>query len=214
MQLLIDDLPDVEASLERLARSVTDEGGLLRVPLGLDRDGFLEFCERHPKVICELAPDGTLEVMSPLLTISSRYDGIVYAKLFQWWERTGLGQVCNSTGGWTLPSGAVRAPDAAWVSDAQVAATPDEEWDHFARVVPAFIAEVRSRSDRRARLETKMTDTWLAAGVELAWLLDPVDRRATVYRPGAEPEEYTDLDGSLPGGDVLPGFGFELRWLR
>lgn len=214
MQLVIDDLPDIEASLEKLARSVTEEGGLLRVPLGLDRDGFLAFCERHPEIVCELTADGTLEVMSPQLTRSSRFDGVVYAKLFQWWEKTGLGYVYNSTGGWTLPSGAVRAPDAAWVSDAQIAATPDEEWDHFARVVPAFIAEVRSKTDRRARLERKMVETWLQAGVELAWLLDPIDERATVYRLGSEPEEFTDLGSSLSGAELLPGFEFELKWLR
>lgn len=137
-----------------------------------------------------------------------------YAELWQWWTQHGLGKVYNSTGGWTLPSGAVRAPDAAWISDAQIAATPDEEWDHFARVVPAFTAEVRSKSDRRSGLEAKMIDTWLAAGVQLAWLIDPIDKRATVYRPDAEPEEYTDLDTSLSGGELLPGFAFELRWLR
>ena len=214
MQLVIHDLPDVEASLERLARSVTEEGGLLRVPLGLDRDGFLAFCERHPEIVCELTADGTLEVMSPQLTVSSEYDGIVYAELREWWKRTGLGKVYNSTGGWTLPSGAVRAPDAAWVSDAQIAATPKEEWNHFARVVPAFIAEARSTSDRRSRIEAKMVDTWLDAGVELAWLLDPLDGRATVYRQGANPEEYDDLAGSLNGGNLLPGFEFELKYLH
>ena len=214
MRLLIDDLPDVDASLERLARSVTEEGGLLRLPLGLDRDGFLRFCERHPEVVAELDADGTVELMSPQHPRSSEYDGIVYAKLFQWWEQTRLGKVYNSSGGWALPSGAVRAPDAAWVSDAQIASTPDEEWDRFARVVPPFVAEVRSRSDRRVRLEAKMVDTWLAAGVELAWLLDPVEGRATVYRPGAEPQEHDNLAGSLSGGELLPGFTFALAYLR
>ena len=214
MRLMIDDLPDVEASLERLARNVTEEGGLLRIPLGLDRDGFLAFCGRHPDVLAELSPDGTIEVASPQTARSCEYDGVAFGELREWWKRTGLGKVYNSSGGWTLPSGAVRSPDAAWVSDAQIAATPNEEWDHFARVVPAFIAEVRSRSDRRPRLEKRMEETWLAAGVELAWLLDPVEGRATVYRPGAAPEEVRDLDATLSGGELLPGFVFELRYLR
>lgn len=46
------------------------------------------------------------------------------------------------------------------------------------------MVEIRSQSDRLHKLQAKMTDAWMANGVRLAWLIDPYEEKACVYRQG------------------------------
>ncbi len=57
-----------------------------------------------------------------------------------------------------------------------------------------------------------MTDTWLANGVLLAWLIDPDEEVAYIYRQGQdEPGAVRNFAASaLSGEEVLPGFEFPL----
>jgi Uma2 family endonuclease len=50
---------------------------------------------------------------------------------------------------------------------------------------------------------------WIEAGVRLAWLLDPDEGTAAIYRP-ATPAEILPLVSELRGDPLLPGFAF--RW--
>ena len=112
----------------------------------------------------------------------------------------------------TIRCGAVRAADAAWVRrDAWDALTRAQQ-DTFAPVVPEFVVEVRSPSDRPAALRRKMEE-WLENGCRLAWLVDPIDEKAYVYRADGEVDERP-LDDVLSSEDVLPGFSFGLKTLR
>ena len=49
----------------------------------------------------------------------------------------------------------------------------------------------------------------IEAGARLGWMLDAIDRRAYVFRPGREMEILED-PAALDGEDVLPGFAFEV----
>ena len=203
-----------EDQLEDLVQTVLtrpDGPSRLELPLGLDRDGFLAFCARNPDLRTELEADGTVTIMSPIVSLSTEHEDEAYDQLKAWWRRNGrVGKVYGSSAGFTLPSGAVKSPDASWVSPERLADVPAEEHDHFMRVVPDFVIEVRSKSDSLAKLKRKMRDTWLDAGVRLAWLLDPRKKRAYVYRPSTEVEEVSDFTGQLDASDVVPGFVFEL----
>lgn len=204
---------DLDAIIERVTNSGVRISGM-RVPRQATRGEFLSFCERHPKLRAELAPDGTIEIAMPVSTESSRIEGIVYLFLGQWQLESQHGATYPSSAGFTLPSGSVRSPDAAWVSDERLAAIPAEDAGHFARVVPDFVAEVRSASDSIATLREKMSQTWIAAGVRLAWLIDPAEERAYVYRANGSVEVIETFDGALDGEDLLPGFRLELRRMR
>ena len=60
-----------------------------------------------------------------------------------------------------------------------------------------------------------MTNTWLANGTQLAFLLDVEAETAYVYRAGqTEPEVLVGFDRELSGETVLPGFWLDLRLLR
>ena len=51
-------------------------------------------------------------------------------------------------------------------------------------------------------------DEYIANGACLAWLLDPSNNRATIYRPGQPPERIDNPD-IISGDPILPGFKFD-----
>ena len=107
-----------------------------------------------------------------------------------------------------------RSPDTAIAPDwafVQTARLPDPLPDSFMPLVPDAILEVRSPSDRESEVVAKM-QRWMAAGVRLGWELNPRTQTTTVYRPGQLPQEI-DINGTISGEDVLPGFTLPMRQL-
>ncbi len=57
-----------------------------------------------------------------------------------------------------------------------------------------------------------MTDTWMASGVQLAWLIDPYEEKAWIYRPGKKVEVLSGFkNNTLNGEKVLPGLQIPLQ---
>ncbi len=81
----------------------------------------------------------------------------------------------------------------------------------YAAIVPDLVLEVRSSSDTKAEAEAKMKQ-WIQAGVLLGWELNMKTRVMTVYRPNQETRTI-DVDGTIDGEDVLPGFTLPMRSL-
>lgn len=73
---------------------------------------------------------------------------------------------------------------------------------------------MRFETDRLSKLKKKITEGWIANGVRLVWLIDPVKERAWVYRADGSVEEISGFDQVLSGEDVLPGFALDLRTLK
>ncbi len=92
--------------------------------------------------------------------------------LDEWAETDGRGVVTGPDGGYILPDGSIRNPDAAWTSLQRLRKAGMEDQTGFASICPDFIIELRSKSDRLAPLEAKM-EMWIANGAQLAWLIDP-----------------------------------------
>ena len=76
--------------------------------------------------------------------------GLVSEQLFSWARRDGRGRGFDSGGEFILPSGAAHAPDASWVSNARLSRLSKEQRREFLEVVPEFVIEVMSPSDRLA----------------------------------------------------------------
>jgi len=117
--------------------------------------------------------------------------------------------------GFDLPDGSFRQPDAAWISTERLAAGKSADGEASLSVAPDFVAEIRSDSDRLKKLQTKMTEGWIANGVRLAWLIDPFEEKAYIYRPGRDVEIVEGFSGkTLSGEAVLPGFELPLDEMR
>ena len=206
-------------TMEEVLRDIS--AGRWKMPVRLDagrrydRDSFLEFCQANPDVEAELRADGTLELMTPQVFLSGRRELRVASLLLNWWDGCLVGQVGGPSNGYALPSGAVRAPDASWISQERFDAIPPGDLERFPRVVPDFVIEVMSKSDNLKQAKKKMSDTWMPAGVRLGWLIRPSVEQVLIYREGeAEPEVLKRFDRVIDAGEVVPGFSIDLTRLR
>jgi Uma2 family endonuclease len=201
-----------ELTLEYLALHF----GPVELQRPLSREEFVALAERYPDLGLEREKNGAVTVMSPVKRGSSKRESSVIALLYIWNENLArAGEVHGATGGFDLPDGTTKSPDVAWISPARLAAAPQYEEEDFVKIVPDFVAEVRSHTDRLKKLQKKMTDTWMANGVRLAWLIDPYEEKVHIYRQGKEVEIAEGFAGKkLSGEDVLPGFELPLDKMR
>lgn len=99
----------------------------------------------------------------------------------------------------------VRAADAAFISRDR---SPDPPPTGYLALAPDLAVEVVSPNDRAGEVQGKVSD-WLTAGSRLVWVIDPVRRRAVVYRADGS-VAFLSEHNVLEGEDVLPGFGCSL----
>jgi Uma2 family endonuclease len=117
--------------------------------------------------------------------------------------------VFDSSTGFRLPNGAIRAPDTAWVAQARWQALTSEQRQGFAPLCPDFILELASATDDMDDLRAKMQE-YLENGCRLGWLIDRQTQQVEIYRPD-QPVEILQAPATLSGEDVLPGFVLNLH---
>jgi Uma2 family endonuclease len=158
----------------------------------------------------ERTAKGELIVMPPAGGESSQKNSSLTGQLYAWFEtRDNLGVVFDSSGGFILPNGAIRSPDAAWVSRSRWDALTSEQRRGFPPLCPDFVIELRSPSDRLSPLQAKMQE-YRDNGTGLGWLIDPQRQQVEIYRDGGE-VEVLDRPLELSGESVLPEFRLNLR---
>lgn len=177
-----------------------------------------DFCHQNPLIHVEQTPQGDLLIMPPTHTDSSRTNARINLQLGKWWEKEveAGSEIFDSSGGFRLPDGSLRSPDAAWISPERWLGLSEAQRRHrYSPVCPDFVIELKSYSDSLSELQRKMTDTWLANGTQLAFLIDPETETSWIYRAGqAVPDVFAGFDRELSGDPTLPGFALDLRWLR
>ena len=169
---------------------------------------FDRVCEANPDRSFELTAQGVLVIMPPVGVESGNYESELGIDLGIWNRKTGLGKTFSSSTVFTLPDGSKRSPDAAWVELSRWNTVSREERKKFARLVPDFVIELRSETDRLPPLQAKMAE-YLANGVRLGWLINPQARQVEIYRLEREVETL-DAPMTLSGEDVLLGFTLDL----
>ena len=134
-------------------------------------------------------------------------------QLTLWSNMDGTGLTFESSGGFRLPNGAMRSPDASWIRRTRYATLTDEEKERFIPLCPDFVIELRSPSDSLNVLKEKMQE-YMDNGAELGFLIDRKNKRVYIYRHAA-PVEELDNPETVSGEQILPGFVLDLRqiWL-
>lgn len=156
----------------------------------------------------ELTAAGELVVMPPTGSITGNRNSDINGQLWLWNRQTKLGRAFDSSSGFTLPNGAIRSPDAAWISKERWDALTVEQQEGFAPICPDFVIELRSSLDTLPSLQEKMRE-YLVNGSSLGFLLDRKNQKVEIYRPGAV-VEVLQCPQSVSGGEVLPGFVLDL----
>ncbi|MDF5718406.1 MAG: Uma2 family endonuclease [Rhizonema sp. NSF051] len=171
-------------------------------------DQLFDFCQLNQDFRIERNTTGEIVIMSPTGSETDERNFDLIGQLWVWTKQDGMGVGFGSSGGFTLPSGAVRSPDAAWIKKTDWEAIPLEQRQKFAPICPKFVIELRSQSDSLKELKTKMEE-YIKNGSRLGWLIDRVGCKVYIYRPDTAVEEL-DNPTTLSGEDILRGFVLDL----
>jgi Uma2 family endonuclease len=175
--------------------------------LPLDDKTLLALSLANPDLQLERNAKGELIVMSPAGGKSSRRNAELVYQLMAWAKKDGTGTVFDSSGGFSLSNGAVRAPDACWVSNEQLAKLTDEELEAFPPLCPEFVIELRSATDPLKSLQKKMLE-YMQNGAELGWLVELGEKKVYVYT--AEGVSVLENPEKVKGMGKVEGFELDL----
>lgn len=148
---------------------------------------FYAFCRTNPDLRIERNASGEIIVMPPAFADTGNRNGRVFGQLYIWAETDGTGEAFDSSSGFTLPNGATRSPDAAWILSNRWHALTPEQQASFAPIAPDFVVELRSSSDTLVSLQEKMEE-YATNGVRLGLLIDRKNCQVHIYRPHSSPE--------------------------
>ena len=170
---------------------------------------FAEFCARYPELRIEMNSEGEIMVMLPLISEGGRQNFVLTGRFAAWVEADGTGVGFDSSTGFLLRDGAKLSPDVSWIRRERWDALSEEQKNDFAPICPDFVVELRSKSDRLRPLQEKMEE-YMENGAELGWLIDPLEKKVHVYRPGA-PVQVLEDPAELSGDPPLKGLVLKLE---
>jgi Uma2 family endonuclease len=176
--------------------------------IDMSDEQFFELCHLNRDLRLERTSQGDLVIMPPTGGETGRMNFALTALFGRWVQADGTGIGFDSSTGFTLPNGATRSPDLAWVKRERWEGLTPEQRKVFAPLCPDFVLELRSPSDALATVQAKMQE-YLDNGARLGWLIDPIEKKVYIYRPQA-PVECLDNPQTISGDPVLPGFVLEL----
>ncbi len=180
----------------------------IELSINLTDEQFFHLCQQNRDYQFERTASGELIIMPPTGSETSKRNIDLSYQLRAWSRQNNLGVAFDSSGGFKLPNGADRSPDASWVKKERWDALTPEQKDSFAPLCPDFVVELRSKTDSLKKLQEKMQE-YIDNGARLGWLIDRQNQRVEIYRPGQD-VEIIQNPATLSGEDVLPGFVLDL----
>ncbi len=174
----------------------------------LTPDELWTFCRDNADLRIEQKATGEMVIMAPADSFSDSVNLSISARLWIWNKAGAVpGLTFGPSAGFTLLSGAVLSPDAAWMSQARWDGIPDNQKRPFAHACPEFVIELMSPSDRLTAAQDKMQE-WIENGALLGWLIDRKNYKVYVYRPGAD-MIMLENPALVPADPEVPGFTLE-----
>ncbi|CAN5225037.1 Uma2 family endonuclease [soil metagenome] len=175
----------------------------------MSEDEFFDFCQLNRDLRIERTSEGDIIIMPPTGAETGGRNFNLTVIFGAWVKQDGTGKGFDSSTGFTLPNGAVRSPDLAWVRQERWNALPAKQRKKFAPLCPDFVAEIRSETDSLKSLQEKMEE-YIANGAQLGWLFDPQSKKVYVYRPQAN-VKILDNPQTLSGEPLLRGFELNVQ---
>ena len=170
-------------------------------PPGMATEDDAFSLRRDEGVLCELI-DGVLVEKTASWIESTIAPKLAYF-LHCYLKNNPLGEVMGPDGPVrVVPRRQMRLPDVSFIRFDRL--TPAAYKQKVCPVTPDLVVEILSAGNTAAEIDRKLVE-YFAGGTQLAWIIDPDQRRATIY---TSPSEFASIDehGMLVGGEVLPGF--------
>jgi Uma2 family endonuclease len=169
---------------------------------------FFNFCQQNRNYQIERTANGEITIMPPTGSETGNRNFDLIVQLGIWTRQNGTGIGFDSSAGFTLPNGAIKSSDAAWIKLEKWQSLTREQQQKFAPICPDFIVELRSPSDNLQTLKDKLQE-YIDNGTSLGLLIDRKNRQLYIYRPNAE-IECLDNPATINCQPVLPGFILDL----
>jgi len=180
----------------------------LQLSLDLTDEQFFQLCQDNRDLQFERTALGEIIIMPPTGGETSNRNIELAYQLQAWSRQNNLGKSFDSNGGFTLPNGAVRAPNASWLKLERWEALTQEQRQKFLPLCPDFVVELLSPTDLVKQTQLKMQE-YIDNGALLGWLIDAKTRQVEIYRPDRTVELLSN-SVTLSGEDVLPGFVLDI----
>ncbi|MCC6492097.1 MAG: Uma2 family endonuclease [Pirellulales bacterium] len=193
------------ADLQEHLGGVPLERILLYPPLGLATVEHAVWLKEHEDRVCELV-DGIL-VEKPMGFYESVLATVLASLISDYLRSNPRGVVSGEAGQLHILPNRMRAPDVAFVSWERL--PPAELMRHkVPEAAPDLAVEIISEGNTSREMKTKLEE-YFRAGVRLIWYIYPRTRTAVLY---TAPDQFREIDvqGTLDGADVLPGFAVRL----
>jgi Uma2 family endonuclease len=164
-------------------------------------------CADNPELRLELTRNRELIVMAPTGGETGKRNGSLFARVWNWNELTNLGETFDSSTGYdfTAIDGGKLSPDVSWIEKSRLEGV---NIVGFIPVVPDFVIELRSATDRLSTVRAKMIE-YQRLGVKLGLLVNPQDLKVEIYRL-EQAVEVLESPLSVSCEEVMPGFVLSL----
>ena len=168
---------------------------------------FNRLCQDNRDLRLELTKEGKLIVMAPTFGESGKRNGNLFGRVWAWNERTQLGTAFDSSTGYDFSAigGGKLSPDVSWIENSRLDGVSLKQ---FIPIVPDFLIELRSTTDRLSDLHAKMLE-YQRLGVKLGLLINPQDRQVEIYRVDRE-VKVIQSPTSVDCADIMPEFSLDL----
>jgi Uma2 family endonuclease len=176
--------------------------------LRLTDEQFYQLCVANRDLSLEMNAAGELIIVPPVGGESGNQEADLITDLNNWNRQAKLGKVFSSSTIFILPNGAKRSPDAAWVKLERWENLTPEQRKKFPPLVPDFLIELRSETDRLTTLQDKMNE-YIQNGLRLGLLINPQDAKVEIYRLG-KAVEVIQMPAIISGEDILPEFELQV----
>jgi Uma2 family endonuclease len=174
---------------------------------------FVAFSELNEGYAFSLTSNHEILIEPPMLPTGSRREGLLLAELIFWNRQYKLGDVFGPTARFEMPDGGLYQPDTAFIAFTKLNKVDRNSGAEVATLVPDFVIELISESDRLKASHEKMQEVWIKNGVKVAMLIDYKKERYFVYEAGKEGYTEFPFSTSFSHEEVLPHFGLNLEEL-
>lgn len=155
---------------------------------------------------------GVLVRMPPSGKRATRIARRLSARLGDYVDERGLGEVTGEQGGYRLAQGTDLAPDVGFIRADRLPPLDSPEYDTLAEGAPDLAVEVASPNQWRPGMAAKARE-YLNAGTRLVWVIWPRRRQVHVWHPGDDEPATLTTEDALDGEDVVPGFRYPVAEL-
>lgn len=175
----------------------------------LSGEQFYQLCRENPDLKLERNAKGELIIMPPTGGETGRKNANLNLQVGLWNEETQLGEVFDSSTGFTLPNKADRSPDVSWVEKSRWGTLTPEQREKFIPLCSDFLIELLSPSDNLKLAQEKMQE-YIENGCRLGLLINRKSRQVEIYRSHQQTEILNSPD-TVYCEEVLPGFVLNLQ---